>query len=53
MTAAEEKAFKKLFLQRPVLDVLRIYLDPKQDFLQQMQDAGLLNEDEVLVLKVS
>ena len=52
MAAAEEKAFKKLFLQRPVLDVLRMYLDPKQEFLDQMKDYGHLSEDEVFVLQV-
>ena len=49
---AEEKAFKKLFLQRSVLDTLRVYIDPSQDFLDEMEQNELLTEDELIVVKV-
>ena len=45
--------YKKLLLQRNVLDTFRVYLEVTEDFLGKLKDAKILTADELMVVKVS
>ena len=44
--------FKKLLLQRNVLDTFRVYLEVTEDFLCKLKEAKILTSDELMVVKV-
>ena len=45
--------YKKLLLQRNVLDTFRVYLEVTDDFLIKLKDAKILTPDELMVVKVT
>ena len=45
--------YKKLLLQRNVLDTFRVYLEVTEDFLGKLRDAKILTADELMVVKVN
>ena len=45
--------YKKLLLQRNVLDTFRVYLEVTEDFLNKLKDAKILTNDELMVVKVT
>ena len=50
---SDEKIFKKFLVQRSILDTFRVYLDITDAFLDQMESADLLSDDQLIVLRVS
>ena len=44
--------YKKFMVQKSVLDTLRVYIEITDDFLAKMRQAGLLDEDEMIVVQV-
>ena len=49
----EEKIYKKFLVQRTILDTFRVYLDVSDEFLDELEKEDVLNQDQIMVLRVS
>ena len=47
-----QKVYKKFFLQKSVLDSLRVYIELTDDFYYQLSGIGIIPEDELGKIKV-